>query len=159
MAGAPPAVTSMDQRLMLGMAVSGGFLFVCACAGCIRAVSKLSEMRERRYTSLEKSQEVDRQVAEEQEREQILSEVYGRPEADAPEEEEDHDSPIKDDIELDRAWEAIRHAESSDEEEEGPVRGPSAEGFADGEERGRVGLGGAGDRSSGPLSGGDLLSS
>eukprot|EP00414_Alexandrium_minutum_P005869 CAMPEP_0113820966 /NCGR_PEP_ID=MMETSP0328-20130328/1502_1 /TAXON_ID=39455 /ORGANISM="Alexandrium minutum" /LENGTH=182 /DNA_ID=CAMNT_0000788897 /DNA_START=35 /DNA_END=583 /DNA_ORIENTATION=- /assembly_acc=CAM_ASM_000350 len=110
-------VNTMDQRLMLGMAVGGGFLFVCACAGCVRAMSQLSKMRSQ-YTSLPHTQSTSGQTAEaeEQEREQILSEVYGRPQGEAFDEEDQDDSPLKD-AELNRAWEAIEHAESSGDED------------------------------------------
>merc|ERR1740122_458236 len=59
------------------------------------------------------------QAADEQEREQILSEVYGRTEADREKEEHGDKAPVQNDADLDRAWEAIERAESSDDEADG----------------------------------------
>eukprot|EP00421_Protoceratium_reticulatum_P029105 CAMPEP_0168466832 /NCGR_PEP_ID=MMETSP0228-20121227/56864_1 /TAXON_ID=133427 /ORGANISM="Protoceratium reticulatum, Strain CCCM 535 (=CCMP 1889)" /LENGTH=126 /DNA_ID=CAMNT_0008482511 /DNA_START=22 /DNA_END=398 /DNA_ORIENTATION=+ len=126
----------MDQRIVLGLAVGGGFLFVCACAACVRALSELSGMRERKYSTVPQDGKANGQE-EEQERDQILSEVYGRPAGDDDFDEEQHDSPVKDDVALDKAWEAIKREESSDDDDEALAHVASHEASPHNQERDR----------------------
>merc|ERR1719356_56319 len=105
--------------MMLAMAVGGGFLLVCTCVGCIRALSQLTEQRER-YSAVPHGQNANGDAPEEQEeqeREQILAEVYGRA-TDGIHGEEGGipGSHSKDDV-LNRAWAAIEQAASSDDED------------------------------------------
>jgi len=109
------APKEVDRRLLLAVSIGGSWLLICICVVCVRAVSRLSEIFDRRYSSVPAEQSANGHAVEEQEREQILSEVYGRPEGEGDEEGEE-ESPIHNDTALDRAWEAIERVESSDDD-------------------------------------------
>mmetsp|Transcript_41795 Transcript_41795/g.112704 ORF Transcript_41795/g.112704 Transcript_41795/m.112704 type:complete len:179 (-) Transcript_41795:42-578(-) len=110
------AASDVDPRLLLGLAVGSGFLCVCLCSLCIWAKSQLAKRRAS-YSSLPEGASGQAAETEEQEREQILSEVYGRPERDALDEEDQDQDKEDDDDELNKAWDAIRRAESSGDED------------------------------------------
>eukprot|EP00933_Yihiella_yeosuensis_P007455 TRINITY_DN112504_c0_g1_i1.p1 TRINITY_DN112504_c0_g1~~TRINITY_DN112504_c0_g1_i1.p1 ORF type:complete len:259 (+),score=69.77 TRINITY_DN112504_c0_g1_i1:61-837(+) len=75
------AASSIDNdRIQLGLAAAGGFLFVFVCAGCVKAVTALNESRRRRYASLPSDSPPEGQDIEEKERADILADVYGKPE-------------------------------------------------------------------------------
>lgn len=97
-----------SERMQLGIAAVGGFLFVPVCACLIKAISWLYGRRELEAVD---GRTADSNVVDEQERATILAEVYGKPD-DSMEELGD----IGDEAALERAWKAIERAASSDEE-------------------------------------------
>ncbi|CAJ1417931.1 unnamed protein product [Effrenium voratum] len=100
------ATELFSQRLQLGLAAFTGFLLVLACALMVKVLSCLYRRQE--YDSVD-GRTADNQVVDEQERATILADVYGKPE-DADEMD------IGDEAALERAWQAIEQAASSDED-------------------------------------------
>lgn len=103
-----------DQpKLLLGLAVVSGFVLVILCAVCIRAATnKLGRVQ--RYSSLQK---ISNANSNEQDRANILADVYGESGRDEDDDDEEDLHGIGDEAALARAWEAIERAASSDEED------------------------------------------
>mmetsp|Transcript_37755 Transcript_37755/g.70735 ORF Transcript_37755/g.70735 Transcript_37755/m.70735 type:complete len:177 (-) Transcript_37755:78-608(-) len=109
-----------DWRVMVGLTVSGVFVLICVLVGFIHSCKKLAKVRAKRAKrkfrqSLEPQASID-----EQEREEILAEVYGRSAAEDGLDDEHIDASNKDETDLNKAWKAIQRAAaaSSDEEDD-----------------------------------------
>lgn len=90
------------QRLQIGLAAGTGFLFVVLCAVLVKLVSCLSSRKE--YDVMHSDQQAD----EQEERANILADVYGKPDVE--------EMDIGDEEALERAWQAIERAATSDED-------------------------------------------
>eukprot|EP00440_Ansanella_granifera_P012549 gb/GFBE01013635.1/.p1 GENE.gb/GFBE01013635.1/~~gb/GFBE01013635.1/.p1 ORF type:complete len:245 (+),score=41.52 gb/GFBE01013635.1/:1-735(+) len=110
-ASAMSASALKNQQILLGLAAAGGFLFVCACAGLIKAVSVLRQERREESSNVD-GRTADSKVVDEQERATILADVYGK----AQDGEEEGLKDIGDEAALAQAWKAIERDVSSDED-------------------------------------------
>eukprot|EP00747_Dinoflagellata_sp_TGD_P165594 gnl/TRDRNA2_/TRDRNA2_187074_c0_seq1.p1 gnl/TRDRNA2_/TRDRNA2_187074_c0~~gnl/TRDRNA2_/TRDRNA2_187074_c0_seq1.p1 ORF type:complete len:170 (-),score=42.74 gnl/TRDRNA2_/TRDRNA2_187074_c0_seq1:144-653(-) len=95
----------LDDKVLVGLVIGGCVVLVSLIVGCVKTLRSLFS-EDTRYGSVPGgSQEAD---LEEQEREDILKEVYGA------EDDDDEWGPSKDDPELNSAWEAIEKAQEQD---------------------------------------------
>ncbi|CAK0889797.1 unnamed protein product [Prorocentrum cordatum] len=106
LAGLYEAIRALDRRVVVGIAVACGFILVAVCACCIKV---LTRKRQGVYASAEKSLEQGRKKDEE-EREEILADVYGRSSPGA------EDDLGEDDAALKKAWQVIEGDQSSDDD-------------------------------------------
>ncbi|CAK0889808.1 unnamed protein product [Prorocentrum cordatum] len=98
LAGLYEAIRALDRRVVVGIAVACGFILVV-----------LTRKRQGVYASAEKSLEQGRKKDEE-EREEILADVYGRSSPGA------EDDLGEDDAALKKAWQVIEGDQSSDDD-------------------------------------------